>query len=151
MDEDWKKRKLVSTSSTALEGINNILEINLGSRSFQGLGLHQMSCPEPFLCFLVFFPIFKQVLLQLFRRMLEHCYVVKLQKCFSVYKTSPNFQSTRGWVDNDKLYFIFWMNFFLTILSENFVFTCFYLFFFKTQGLVIFPLLMLFSLWFCSF
>lgn len=94
-------------SSTALEDIHDILEINLGSRSFQRLGLHQMSCLEPFFFFLVFFPIFKQVLLQLFRRLPEHCYVVKLQKCFAVYKTSTNFLVARGWVDNDKFYFIF--------------------------------------------
>ena len=40
-------------------------------------------------------------LLQLFRRMLQCCFAVKLQKCFMDYATSLDFPSSRGWVDND--------------------------------------------------
>ena len=46
-------------------------------------------------------------LLQLFRSMLKCWLAVKLQKCFVDRKTTPDFPSAWGWVDNDWI-FIFW-------------------------------------------
>ena len=41
-----------------------------------------------------FFSLLKQIfILQLFWRMLEHCFAVKLQKCFVDYESTPDFPS----------------------------------------------------------
>ena len=45
-------------------------------------------------------------LLQLFRRTLQHCFAVKLQKCFVDDKTSPDFPLAWGQVDSDSIYFL---------------------------------------------
>ena len=39
--------------------------------------------------------------LQLFSRMLQYCFAVKLQKYFVDYKTKPDLLSVWGWIDND--------------------------------------------------
>ena len=50
---------------------------------------------EPFLALqLLFFPRYFLFCLQLFSRMLQHCFAVKLEKCLFVdYNTSPDFTS----------------------------------------------------------
>ena len=56
----------------------------------QCIGLSQKSCIEPFMGFLC---LTSPHPLQLFGRMLQLCFAVKLQKWFVDYKTSPNFLS----------------------------------------------------------
>ena len=53
--------------------------------------------------FIIIFVCFKTSphLLQLFQRMQQGCFAVKLQKCFLDNETSPNFPSAWGWADND--------------------------------------------------
>ena len=60
-----------------------------GFRSFE---LLQMSCMEPFAVFFICLRFNSPKILQLFRRMLQRCFAVKLQKCFVSYETSPHFE-----------------------------------------------------------
>ena len=88
-------------------------QLNLGSLGFQEFGLCWMSCAEPFhvLFFqLFFFLCFKTSpnLVQLFRRILPHCFAEKLKKYFVDYKTSPDFPSAWRWADNDWIFY-FWV------------------------------------------
>lgn len=43
-------------------------------------------------------------LLQLFRRMLQRCFAVKLLKCFADEEPSPSFPSLWGWIVNDRIF-----------------------------------------------
>ena len=67
--------------------------INVSSNQFGISGLHRTRCTEPIyvFCFLCFKPGPSPI--QLFRRMLPHRFVVKLQKCFVDYETSPDIPS----------------------------------------------------------
>ena len=49
-------------------------------------------------------------LLQLFQRMLQHCFAVRLQKSFTAHKTLSDFSSAWRWVDSDWSFFYFWVN-----------------------------------------
>ena len=49
--------------------------------------------------FFFFFYIF--IVPSCFSSLGEQCFIVKLQKCFANFETSPDFPSTRGWEHND--------------------------------------------------
>lgn len=52
---------------------------------------------------------FKIVLLQVIRRMLQHCSAVKLQNFSADHETSPHLLLTWKWADNDCLLIFMWM------------------------------------------
>ena len=61
-----------------------------------------------FCCFVSHFKT-SLLLLQRFKRKPQHCFAVKLQKCFVDYKTTPDFPlASARWVDNDWIFIFRW-------------------------------------------
>ena len=71
--------------SKTFQGVN---QISLRSGGLQILGIWRVSSMEPLYVFFIFFLLYSKTsptLLQLFRRMLQHCFTEKPQKCFVDY------------------------------------------------------------------
>ena len=71
--------------SKTFQGVN---QISLRSGGLQILGIWRVSSMEPLYVFFIFFLLYSKTsptLLQSFRRMLQHCFTEKPQKCFVDY------------------------------------------------------------------